>query len=644
MRPPVDRHNRPLELRRALGRLEGLPLRPTTARAVVDAVPDITGGAAEPVATDLPKFLESDPGWVLLGPATDDPEDALGRVAERSWWRAASERGAEALESLWKHAVATAAAARKLATEDGRPDPERFARAGLLQSLGLWAIGAIDPERLADLILIRDRARRSEAERVLLGRDLAAIGRDLAERWGMDSLIVHSCWLHADSGADLNGLAEDAEDLALLQKAYQWAERTPWALGRGPAPEPGPTDARLRILIAEVQVRCGPGLLDAEASPREEAMTRRLAALRLAHEQAVRDLATRDHFLDAIADQRPGEGPADWAERAALALCAEPGVASAKAVRREADPDILLSRPPARTIRLGRSAVEVHLWTERAAGDLDARLARVLPAWSAWADLMADRDRRGDRLDHAIASHRSRVERDEVADRESRLAALAEFAAGAGHELNNPLAVILGRAQLLLPRVSEPADVRSLRVIIGQAQRTHRILRDLIYVARPPAPRPRLCRPDDVVRAALRDVKPDADARNVRVVTDPREAAPIGWADPEGLRHALDVLLRNALEATPAGGTIRVTTGRTGDRLSWIVRDTGRGLTPDEGRHLFEPFFCGRQAGRGLGLGLPRAARFLAAVGGDLTWRSTPGQGAAFAMSVPMGEPPVPES
>ena len=641
MRPPVDRQSRALELRRALARLEGLPLRPTTARAVIDAIADVPGPGPdpEPGGSELPRFLDGDPGWAVRGPAGDDPEEALGRVASQSWWRGGSERASEALESLWKHAVATAASARKLATEAARPEPERFARAGLLQSLGLWAIGAIDPEFLADLMQVRDRARRAELERAWLGRDLAAVGRDLAERWGLDALTVASCWLHADAGADLNGLADDAEDLLLLQRAHQWAERTPWALGRGPAPEPGPADARLRILTAEVQVRCGPGLLDAEASPREEAVTRRLAALRLAHEQARRDVSTRDHLIDALADQLPGEGAADCAERAARAFCAEPGVASAKAVRRDQAAGMLPTRPPSRVLRLGRTEVEVHLWTERASGELDGRLARVLPGWSAWAELLEDRDRRGARLDQAVASHRSRVERDEAADSERRLAALAEFAAGAGHELNNPLAVILGRAQLLLPRVTEPADVRALRVIIAQAQRTHRILRDLIYVARPPAPRPRLCRSDDVVRAALRDAKPEADARGVRVVPDPREAAPIAWADPEGLRHALDVLLRNALEATPTGGTIRVTTSRTGDRISWVVRDAGRGITPDEGRHLFEPFYCGRQAGRGLGLGLPRAARFLAAVGGDLTWRSSPGQGTAFAMNVPVAEP-----
>ena len=264
----------------------------------------------------------------------------------------------------------------------------------------------------------------------------------------------------------------------------------------------------------------------------------------------------------------------------------------------------------------------------------------ILPAWQSWAELLAERERRGHRLDETIAAHRDRVGRDESADSTTRLDALAEFAAGAGHELNNPLAVILGRAQLLLPRVPDADAARSLRVIIGQAQRAHRILRDLIYVARPAAIRPRPCQPDEIVRASIRDLKAEAEARGVRLICECREPIPVAWADPDPMRHLLDVLVRNALEATPAGGSIRVTTGRQGDRLSWIVRDTGRGIALDEGRHLFEPFFCGRQAGRGLGLGLPRVARFVTQAGGDLSWRSTPGQGSVFSVVLPI-EPPA---
>ena len=154
-------------------------------------------------------------------------------------------------------------------------------------------------------------------------------------------------------------------------------------------------------------------------------------------------------------------------------------------------------------------------------------------------------------LDGVVSAHPGRVGREEPTPRRLMLDALAEFAAGAGHELNNPLAVIVGRAQLLLAREEDDPDaIRSLRAIIAQAQRAARILRDLMYVARPPEPRPRPCQPEEIVRACLRDLQGEAEARGVRIVAESREPGLRVWADPEPLRQIADILARNALEAS----------------------------------------------------------------------------------------------
>jgi signal transduction histidine kinase len=65
-------------------------------------------------------------------------------------------------------------------------------------------------------------------------------------------------------------------------------------------------------------------------------------------------------------------------------------------------------------------------------------------------------------------------------------------------------------------------------------------------------------------------------------------------------------------------------------------------MTPEEGDHLFDPFFCGRQAGRGLGMGLSRAARFVGLSGGEIRPQSVPGQGSTFVVRLPLAEPPRP--
>jgi signal transduction histidine kinase len=202
--------------------------------------------------------------------------------------------------------------------------------------------------------------------------------------------------------------------------------------------------------------------------------------------------------------------------------------------------------------------------------------------------------------------------------------------------------VIVGRAQLLLGRVLDTESARALRAIIGQAQRAHRILRDLMYIARPPAARPRPCATDEIVRACIRDLQADAEVRGVRIITDIPEGRPCSWADPDPLRHVAEILGRNALEATPPGGVVRFTVGGDSSRLDWKVRDSGRGVDEHASRSLFDPFFCGRQAGRGLGLGLSRAGRFVASARGELRWHTAPGLGTTFHLTLPLA--PVPDS
>ena len=129
--------------------------------------------------------------------------------------------------------------------------------------------------------------------------------------------------------------------------------------------------------------------------------------------------------------------------------------------------------------------------------------------------------------------------------------------------------------------------------------------------------------------------------------TSPFRAA---WIDPDALRHLAEILLRNAIQATPSGGKILVRSSVQGDELFWSFSDTGEGI-PAEAAHLFDPFYCGRQAGRGLGLGLPRAARIVEQAGGRLRWTSHPGQGTVFHINLPMpalrssrGNQPAPSS
>jgi two-component system NtrC family sensor kinase len=217
-----------------------------------------------------------------------------------------------------------------------------------------------------------------------------------------------------------------------------------------------------------------------------------------------------------------------------------------------------------------------------------------------------------------------------------KLCALAEFAAGAGHEINNPLAVISGQAQYLLGHEADPNRQRSLHKIIGQAHRINQILRDLMQFARPTPPRLETVYLPGLVREVAGSLGDLAAERHVRLICTDPEPTPALSADSAHLRTALTCLVRNAIEAAPADGwaAIRVDVSAP-QQIDVVVEDNGPGLPAPLREHLFDPFYSGREAGRGRGLGLSTAWRLVKIHGGDLRFVHLPHGPTRFVMSLP---------
>lgn len=238
-----------------------------------------------------------------------------------------------------------------------------------------------------------------------------------------------------------------------------------------------------------------------------------------------------------------------------------------------------------------------------------------------------------DRLHDALASTRHS---EEERLRTLKLGALAEFAAGAGHEINNPLAVISGQAQYLLHAEPEPARQRSLQTIVAQAQRIHQILTGLMQFARPAKPRKLSLDAGEVIHEVTESLKDLAGQRRVNLVC-PTLNGPIEIeADAAQVRTALSCLLKNAIEAAPADGWagIRVECPAP-DLLELVVEDNGGGPTASQREHLFDPFYSGRLAGRGRGLGLSTAWRLAREHGGDVRYDHRSEGPTRFVLSLP---------
>ena len=236
---------------------------------------------------------------------------------------------------------------------------------------------------------------------------------------------------------------------------------------------------------------------------------------------------------------------------------------------------------------------------------------------------------------HLHAALRRRAADEAESLRLAKLSALAEFAAGAGHEINNPLAVISGEAQYILAHKDdwlasdeEESSHESLAKIIGQTKRIHGILRELMQFARPAVPR---LTTTDLV-ALLREV---ASAHDI-TFEPPKESIRVR-IDAGQVKAALGCLVKTSLEAIAVGGWVRLSVG-LGTRVEVHVEDSGPGPRPEQVPHLFDPFYCGRSAGRGKGFGLPVAWRLARQQGGDVVYAGRVEKATRFTMSLPRAE------
>jgi signal transduction histidine kinase len=220
----------------------------------------------------------------------------------------------------------------------------------------------------------------------------------------------------------------------------------------------------------------------------------------------------------------------------------------------------------------------------------------------------------------------------------AKLAAMAELAAGAGHEINNPLTVIIGRARLLLETEADLDRRQTLATIIVQATRVTEMIADLMLFARPPQPAVQTLDVAALVGRCVAEMAPQAAALGI-AVEDASPAEPILLsADPAQLQVALRAVLGNGVEAiSNANRPGRIVCGvrRAAEMVEISVADDGPGIAHHVREHLFDPFFAGRQAGRGLGMGLAKAWRIAANHGGRLDAASSPGQGAVFTFVLP---------
>jgi signal transduction histidine kinase len=218
-----------------------------------------------------------------------------------------------------------------------------------------------------------------------------------------------------------------------------------------------------------------------------------------------------------------------------------------------------------------------------------------------------------------------------------KLEAMAEFAAGAGHEINNPLTVISGRAQLLLRDEPDPERRHALALISAQAMRVYEMIADMMLFARPPRPELQQLEVIQLIDRIIVELSPRCARQGTTIRREGSSNPVVATADPVQIDVAFRAICQNSLEALQDGGQIEISVEQSqhpselpGVRIR--IHDDGPGIKPDERRHIFDPFYSARQAGRGLGLGLSKAWRIVTNHGGTLDVESQPGHGSTFTI------------
>jgi putative nucleotidyltransferase with HDIG domain len=251
------------------------------------------------------------------------------------------------------------------------------------------------------------------------------------------------------------------------------------------------------------------------------------------------------------------------------------------------------------------------------------------------------------RLSEDLAETNRRLQHMQVELLRSRaLSMIAEMAAGAGHELNTPLTVISGRAQMLGASVKDPEARRVLQTISDKAHECSGIVSELMDFARPRAPKleavdiEALLQDARAAVVAARELPPGA----IRVAAPPAQRDAAGGpalvrADIEQLRSVFTELCHNAADAIAerAGGSVvlRYQHALQPDTIDVLIEDTGCGMAPAVLQRAFDPFFSHRKAGRSRGLGLPRAYRIIEAHGGRIWLESRPDEGTVAHVLLP---------
>jgi PAS domain S-box-containing protein len=218
-----------------------------------------------------------------------------------------------------------------------------------------------------------------------------------------------------------------------------------------------------------------------------------------------------------------------------------------------------------------------------------------------------------------------------------KIAALGRVAAQVAHEVKNPLAGLRLYAMHLKNKAADKladSEARLIDKIIDTINNLSNTADQILNFARPITLTPRSLNLNPAITDILHLLEPQIVANNIEVELNLIETGATGMLDESSIRAALLNLLLNAIQAMPGGGTLTITTGKTPGSLYLKIKDTGTGMTEEQIKNVFEPFYTTKN--HGLGLGMPYAKRIIEQHHGEIKIESRQLKGTMIRVELPI--------
>ncbi len=601
---------------------------------------------------------------------------------------------------LWRHALAVACAAEQLtavhADRFSTVNPNEAFVCGLLHDLGKIALDALLPRSFAKAVQIAQRRCQplTSIERNLIGIDHTAIGKRLAEKWGLAGVIRDVIWLHGRPeqaipdlpSARLISIVSAANEIArLMHVGDSGNSALPMAISRIAA-QWSLDEERVEQVAVSLHERVSERSMQMgvdEAPPEQwlvQSLTvanRKLVGFSEMHRRRAQGYDRLETMLQSMRSfgeslaAAPSPSPMDvfklivqngrelFGDESVIAGYSLPGGSwTLRAFDRSA-----------KHRKTGGALAELPLevfqgqengklaFSDQTASEIARALnieeeivqrskllvlqsnnnggAWLLHSWrlgdeykvavAHWRAAMAGA------LNHVHASYlaeefaevsnRLACEQDRIVEMQS-YARLGELAAGAAHEMNNPLAVISGRAQLLRSTSLGKEQSEMVRAIVAAATRVSRLIENMHFMASPAKLERVHIDLTTMLPKIIKEIRRERaaeglDTQAVRFIV--RGPLPPAFLDIDLFSVAAKELIRNAVESAESHQVVvRVQTEREDDRLMLSVLDDGAGLSPEVIAHAADPFFSSKEAGRQSGMGLAKARRVIEMHGGRL--------------------------